>query len=271
MNNISTPNRSSAQMQDVQGQEDGRALAIQQVGIKDIKQPLAIQDRDGQIQHTVANCCLYVDLAADKKGAHMSRLVELIQQPNRTLSCASFPKLLDEMRERLESQGASIELSFSYFRRKKAPESGIEGLIDYDVTLKGDLQANESRYVLRVLIPVTSLCPCSKTISSYGAHNQRSHVTLELQSDQVIWLDEIIDLVEAQASSAIFSVLKRVDEKFVTEQAYDNPKFVEDMVRDVAIQLNKDARIRAYTLETENFESIHNHSAYARIEYRRPE
>jgi GTP cyclohydrolase I len=174
--------------------------------------------------------------------------------------------MLQEMVEKLEAKEGRIEMSFPYFVEKAAPVSGVKSLMDYEVTFIAQVLKGERCFAMKVLVPATSLCPCSKKISDYGAHNQRSHVTVTAHTKSFVWIEEIIDLVEKQVSSELYGLLKRPDEKYVTERAYDNPKFVEDMVRDVAAVLNRDERITRYVVESENFESIHNHSAYALIE-----
>jgi GTP cyclohydrolase I len=251
---------------DVQSSADTRQIAINKVGIKDIRHPVKILDRSGGEQHTIANFNMYVDLPHNFKGTHMSRFVEILNNHERELSVKSFKDVLKEMTERLEAESGHIEMAFPYFVNKKAPVSGVESLMDYDVTFIGELTDGEPRLKVKVVVPVTSLCPCSKKISEYGAHNQRSHVTVTISTDQFVWIEDVIDLVEKEASCELFGLLKRPDEKYVTERAYDNPKFVEDMVRDVAVRLNNDKRITGYIVESENFESIHNHSAYAMIE-----
>ena len=199
------------------------------------------------------------------KGTHMSRFVQILHH-EREISVESFGAMLAEMTERLEADAGHIDMSFPFFVMKTAPVSGVQSLMDYQVTLIGEHRQGQSEMWVRVAIPVTSLCPCSKDISAYGAHNQRSHVTISARLRAHMWLEEIIEIAESEASSELYGILKRVDEKFVTERAYDNPKFVEDMVRDVAARLNAEERIAAYVVEAENFESIHNHSAYALIE-----
>ena len=251
---------------DVQSHRDNRAIAINKVGIKDIRHPVRVRDRTEGEQHTIANFNMYVFLPHNFKGTHMSRFVEILNNHEREISVTSFKNILSEMVERLESNAGYIEMSFPYFINKKAPVSGVQSLLDYQVTLIGEFRDGKPCMSIRVVVPVTSLCPCSKSISDRGAHNQRSHVTVQVQADDFVWIEEIIDLVEKEASCELFGLLKRPDEKYVTERAYDNPKFVEDMVRDVAMRLNEDERIRAYQVESENFESIHNHSAYALIE-----
>ena len=196
----------------------------------------------------------------------MSRFVEILNQHEREISVESFETILQEMVTRLEAKSGYIEMSFPYFVNKTAPVSGVQSLLDYDVTLIGETVNGKSNVTMKVLVPVTSLCPCSKKISERGAHNQRSHVTLTLRTNEFVWIEDVVRIAEEQASCELYGLLKRPDEKYVTERAYDNPKFVEDMVRDVAAVLDADGRIDAYVVESENFESIHNHSAYALIE-----
>ena len=252
---------------DVQSSEDTRQLAINKVGIKSIRHPVKVLDKSGGVQHTVANFNMFVGLPHNFKGTHMSRFVEILNGHEREISVENFETMLREMVKRLEAETGIIEMSFPYFVNKSAPVSGVSSLLDYDVTLIGEITAKgEFKQTVKVLIPVTSLCPCSKKISAYGAHNQRSHVTVAAEINAFVWIEEIIQMVESQASCELYGLLKRPDEKYVTERAYDNPKFVEDMVRDIAVSLNLDDRVAAYVVESENFESIHNHSAYALIE-----
>ena len=265
MNAPQTP----AAMEDVQGSADTRRLANDKVGIKSIRHPVKVKDRTGGIQHTIAVFNMYVSLPHNFKGTHMSRFVEILNGHEREISVENFPAMLASMVERLEAESGHIEMSFPYFVNKTAPVSGVQSLMDYDVTFVGDICNGEVVSTVKVVVPVTSLCPCSKKISDYGAHNQRSHVTVTARLNGHMWLEEIIELVESEASCELFGLLKRPDEKHVTERAYDNPKFVEDMVRDVAARLNAEPRITAYVVESENFESIHNHSAYALIEGRK--
>ena len=250
---------------DVQGSPDSRKLAIDQVGVKAIRHPVRIGERSGGTQHTIATFNMTVGLPHHFKGTHMSRFVEILSAQERELTVDSFKAMLEEMVGRLEAEEGRIEMHFPYFIEKSAPVSGVRSLMDYEVTFIGEVKGGVRTVALKVLVPVTSLCPCSKKISAYGAHNQRSHVTVTVRSSGFVWIEEIVDLVEKQASSELYGLLKRPDEKFVTERAYDNPKFVEDMVRDVAAVLNLDDRIEGYVVESENFESIHNHSAYAMI------
>ncbi|MGB4335718.1 MAG: GTP cyclohydrolase FolE2 [Chromatiaceae bacterium] len=251
---------------DVQASADTRQIAIDKVGIKDIRHPVRVRDRSDGEQHTIATFNMYVYLPHNFKGTHMSRFVQILNKHEKEIGVESFKEMLTEMAERLESEMGHIEMRFPYFVNKKAPISGVQSLLDYDVTFIGEISQGTPRMFIKVVVPVTSLCPCSKEISAYGAHNQRSHVTVQVRTRGFIWLEEIIDLVEKEASCELYGLLKRPDEKYVTERAYNNPKFVEDMVRDVAVRLNADDRIDAYIVESENFESIHNHSAYALIE-----
>jgi GTP cyclohydrolase I len=255
------------EIEDVQASADTRRIAINKVGIKDIRHPVRVGDRSEGEQHTIANFNMYVYLPHNFKGTHMSRFVQILNNHEREITVESFKEMLTEMAERLESEVGHIEMSFPFFVNKAAPISGVRSLMDYEVTLIGEIRDGEPEMWLKVLVPVTSLCPCSKSISERGAHNQRSHVTVTVKTRGFVWIEEIIDLVEKEASCELYGLLKRPDEKHVTERAYDNPKFVEDMVRDVAGRLNEDDRVRAYVVESENFESIHNHSAYALIEH----
>jgi len=253
-------------IEDVQNTVDTRHLAIDKVGIKSIRHPVVVKDKSGGEQHTVAVFNMYVHLPQHFKGTHMSRFVEILNKNERAISVESFESILREMVSRLEAESGHVEMTFPYFVNKAAPISGVKSLLDYEVTFIGEINQGKYDITVKVLVPVTSLCPCSKKISDYGAHNQRSHVTVTALINDFIWIEDIIDLVEKQASCELYGLLKRPDEKYVTERAYDNPKFVEDMVRDVAAQLNAEKRIDAYLVESENFESIHNHSAYALIE-----
>jgi GTP cyclohydrolase I len=251
---------------DVQGSADSRRIAIDKVGIKDIRHPVRVRDRSDGEQHTVATFSMYVYLPHSFKGTHMSRFVQILNSHEKEISVTSFKEMLREMAERLESEKGHIEMRFPYFVNKRAPVTGVQSLLDYDVTFISEIRDGKPSMYVKVVVPVTSLCPCSKEISDYGAHNQRSHVTVQVRNRGFIWIEELIELVEREASCELFGLLKRPDEKYVTERAYDNPKFVEDTVRDVARRLNEDDRVGAYIVESENFESIHNHSAYALIE-----
>jgi len=254
-------------IEDVQNTPDTRHLAIDKVGIKSIRHPVKVKDKTGGVQHTVAMFNMYVHLPHNFKGTHMSRFVEILNMNEREISIESFETILREMVKRLEAESGHVEMTFPYFINKSAPVSGVQSLMDYEVTFAGEIrEGGEYEFNMKIVVPVTSLCPCSKKISAYGAHNQRSHVTVTATLNDHLWIEEIVQLVESQASCELYGLLKRPDEKYVTERAYDNPKFVEDMVRDVAGLLNAEPRISAFAVESENFESIHNHSAYAIIE-----
>jgi GTP cyclohydrolase I len=256
----------SAPIADVQNYPDSRKIAIDKVGIKAIRHPIKVLDKTGGVQHTIANFGMYVYLPHHFKGTHMSRFIDILNGYEREISVESFEHMLREMVKRLEADSGHVEMNFPYFVNKAAPVSGVQSLMDYDVTFIGEIRDGAYLQTMRVVVPCTSLCPCSKQISQYGAHNQRSHVTITVRTNTFVWIEDVIRMAEENASSQLYGLLKRPDEKFVTERAYENPKFVEDLVRDVAAALNGDERIDAYVVEAENFESIHNHSAYALIE-----
>jgi GTP cyclohydrolase I len=265
---------------DIQAQIDHRSMAINRVGVKSMLHPLKVSSATGEIVHTVAHADMYVGLPPDQKGTHMSRFVEILQDFDGAIDHPGMHALMLAMLQRLEARSGWIELRFPYFIRKAAPVSGLSSLLDYHVTMRaqmdrdasdlsflsGSPSANGFQLTVKVQVPVTSLCPCSKEISDYGAHNQRSHVTITAELSAPVSLEELVGMAEDEASCELYGLLKRQDEKYVTERAYDNPKFVEDLVRDVAGRLDADDRVRAYVVESENFESIHNHSAYALIE-----
>jgi GTP cyclohydrolase I len=251
---------------DVQGSADTRQIAINRVGIKDIRHPVRVKDRSEGEQHTIANFNMYVNLPQRFKGTHMSRFVEILNNHEREVSVQSFREMLVEMVDRLEAEAGHIEMTFPYFVTKKAPVSGVPSLLDYEATFVGEIRDGVTFMNVIVVVTGTSLCPCSKQISDYGAHNQRSRVTVNVSINDFIWIEELIELVEQELSCEVYGLLKRPDEKYVTERAYDNPKFVEDIVRDIAARLNADPRVDKFIIESENFESIHNHSAYAQIE-----
>lgn len=254
---------------DIQSIADLRNLPIQRVGVKDITHPLTVLTATGP-QPTVASVDMYVGLPADVKGTHMSRFLEVLQNHHEPMSPAALRAMMATMLERLEADAGHVEMRFPYFVTKTAPVSGVQSLMDYRVTLRAEARAGVVTVTLQVLVPVTSLCPCSKNISEYGAHNQRSHVTIAAQLRGDVSVEQLIGIAEGAASCELWGLLKRPDEKFVTERAYDNPKFVEDLVRDVALAVEALDAVAAFTVESENFESIHNHSAYARIERSKP-
>ncbi|PKO88735.1 MAG: GTP cyclohydrolase I FolE2 [Betaproteobacteria bacterium HGW-Betaproteobacteria-10] len=251
---------------DVQAAADIRQLAIQQVGIKGLRYPLELESGSGEVLNTIAHLTMTVGLPPEVKGTHMSRFVELLEGRQGALTQDGLFRMLADMLLRLDAQSGRIEMSFPYFIRKMAPVSGVESLLDYDVTLIIEqLSGQRASLSLRVVAAVTSLCPCSKKISEYGAHNQRSHITLEAKLRARMDIEELVRLAEEEASCEVFGLLKRPDEKWVTERAYDNPKFVEDLVRDIALRLMSEPRIAEWKVASENFESIHNHSAYAEL------
>lgn len=250
---------------DVQSTPDTRHIPIQRVGIKGVRYPLSIRTASG-VQPSVGIWNLDVHLPEHVKGTHMSRFIALLEGNAEPVGMDTMHGLLGKMLVLLEAEGGRIEVNFPYFINKTAPVSGVQSLMDYEVGFVGDVRNGKTEIRLKVVVPVTSLCPCSKKISAYGAHNQRSHITVQALLGGEMPVDDLIARIEAQASCEVYGLLKRPDEKYVTERAYENPKFVEDLVRDVAGMLNADSRVLAYTLEAENFESIHNHSAYALIE-----
>ncbi len=253
-------------MIDVQNQPDDRNIPIHKVGIKNLRYPLKVLDRKNRFQQTVAHINMYVDLPHDTKGTHMSRFVEMLHELQPEVSLKSFSILLQQMKEHLSAQRAHIEITFPYFIEKKAPVSAVAGLMDYTCRIMGVSDPDDNvDMVLEVIVPISSVCPCSKEISRAGAHNQRGEVRLAVRFHRFVWIEDMIELVEGCASCDVYSVLKRVDEKHVTEWAYDHPKFVEDVVRDIALLLRADENILWYSVSAENFESIHNHSAFAHI------
>jgi len=252
---------------DTQSLPDGRELPIERVGVKGLRYPVAIRQADGEVQHTIAEFGMYVGLAHDVKGTHMSRFVEILEERRQPLDLGGLRAMHQRMLSRLGAVAGRLELHFPYFVRKAAPVSSVESLLDYDarwtIETGGD---GRTRLAVELVAPVTSLCPCSKKIADYGAHNQRSHITVRVEvAAGELSLEELARIAEEEASSELYGLLKRSDEKFVTERAYDNPKFVEDLVRDIALRLRRDPRIGVFRVASENFESIHNHSAYAEI------
>jgi len=240
------------------------------VGVKDIRYPITVLDKATKIQQTVAMINMYVNLPKAFKGTHMSRLVEILNEHDRRISIQNFSDILSTMKKRLNAESAHIEISFPFFIMKTSPVSKSQGLMEYQCTFKGSLNKGKDLLVM-INVPITTLCPCSKEISTVGAHNQRGEVRLQVRFQKFIWIEDLIKLVEECASSDVYSVLKREDEKYVTEKAYHNPKFVEDIVRDIAEKLEHDRNIIWFAVESENFESIHNHNAYAYIEMHKQE
>ncbi len=248
---------------DVQGRDDHRKIPINKVGVKGIRHPIYVATRNGQTP-SVATVDMFVDLAFNARGTHMSRFLEVLQT-HQHLNMNTFAELLKTMTDRLQAQQGFIDMTFPFFIEKAAPVTKVKGIMDYQVSLLGEWFHGAPYITMKVVVPVTSLCPCSKEISEFGAHNQRSHMSIIAHVKPDIWFEDLIEYCEAQASCELYSVLKRADEKHVTEKAYSNPKFVEDLVRDIAGSLNQDPRILNFAVESENFESIHNHSAYAML------
>jgi GTP cyclohydrolase I len=267
LNTSAIPGVDAESIPDVQSTPDVRQIPIQGVGVRSVKYPISVVRDDASLQPSVAEFEMTVFLPAHQKGTHMSRFIALLEDRLHIgLSPATFRDLLKDMIVRLDAPSGRVSAKFPYFISKAAPVSGVVSLMDYQVTLEGEVRDDATRVWLKVLVPVTSLCPCSKKISEYGAHNQRSHVTVTAELKGEVSIDEVIRMIEQQASCELYGLLKRPDEKYVTERAYDNPKFVEDLVRDIAIGLNSLGNVGHYVIEAENFESIHNHSAFARIE-----
>jgi GTP cyclohydrolase I len=249
----------------VQTRHDSRNIPIDKVGVKDISYPVTVMDKNKKFQQTVARINLYVDLPHHFKGTHMSRFIEVLNTHREQIALDKLEPMLQEMKKKLGASSAHLEMEFPYFVEKRAPVSKAKGLMEYTCSFSASL-ADSFDFVLGIRVPVTSLCPCSKEISSYGAHNQRSLITVRVRYNEFVWIEDLIELVEKCGSSPVYSLLKRPDEKFVTEQAYDNPKFVEDIVREVTENLLKNPSFSWFSVEVENFESIHKHSAYAYIE-----
>jgi len=250
---------------DIQSQYDHRNLDIDRVGIKDILYPIVVKDKKNGKQSTVARINMYVRLPHNFKGTHMSRFVEVLNNHRTNIALESFKGILDDLKTVLNSEEAHIEITFPYFIEKIAPVSNLPSLMDYECTFVGISSKDKKDFIVSVKVPVVSLCPCSKEISDYGAHNQRSYVTIKVRYKGMIWIEDLIEVAESSASAPIFSLLKREDEKYITEHSYDNPVFVEDIVRNAANKLLLDDRVTWFEVSSENYESIHNHSAYAVI------
>jgi GTP cyclohydrolase I len=263
-------------MQDVQSRLDTREIPIDRVGVCDLKYPIIVMDRENRQQSTTARLSLSVNLPREFKGTHMSRFIEVLNSHRGEITMRTLPTILRELKERLDAESAHIEVHFPYFLERSAPVSGARALMDYECAFTGEMNGGTSDFVLAVRVPVTSLCPCSKAISEYGAHNQRGYVTVEVRSRQgegttpeLVWIEELVEYAETSASAPLYPLLKREDERHVTMQAYDKPAFVEDVVRDVAIRLQSDERIVWFKVHALNQESIHNHNAFAQIEWSR--
>jgi GTP cyclohydrolase I len=252
-------------MNDIQNQRDHRRIEINKVGVKHIRYPITVLDKARGVQHTVASVNMYVDLPHRFKGTHMSRFVEILNKHKGDIAIKNFSKILLEVKKRLKAKIAHLEVEFSYFIEKEAPVTKAKSLMEYICRFCGSSNEKDDFY-MGVTVPITTVCPCSKEISEFGAHNQRSLVTVNLRFKKFLWIEDIIQLVEECASCDLYSILKRPDEKYVTEKAYENPMFVEDVVREIAKRLTADSNITWFSVESENFESIHNHSAYAFVE-----
>ena len=254
------------QLHDEQNQRDTRQLPIDKVGIRGVRFPIQVQDRTHVVQNTIATVGLFVDLPMEFKGTHMSRFIEVLHSHGGIIHVENIPDLLARMQERLKANTSHLEMEFPYFITKQAPATGQEGLMDYTVRFEANATGRDIDFVMILRVAVTTLCPCSKSISKYGAHNQRGEVTVAIRSSKTVWIEDLIILIEKSASSELYSLLKRPDEKTVTERAYENPVFVEDLVRNVVLRLKAHENVTWYKVEAENFESIHNHNAYACIE-----
>jgi GTP cyclohydrolase I len=252
------------QLVDIQSSPDTRNIPIDKVGVRNVKYPINVRERDNGVQRTVGTFTLTVDLPREFKGTHMSRFLEVLGRHSSDIGGDTIPGILDELRDRLNAETAELEVKFVLFREKAAPVTGKKGMMGYECGFSASGGVHED-FQLYLNVPVTTLCPCSKEISDFGAHNQRGYVQLHIKPKGILWLEDVIDIVEASASSPLYPVLKRPDEKFVTEQAYLNPRFVEDIVREVAVRLDAHPNVVSYTVEVENHESIHDHNAYASI------
>jgi GTP cyclohydrolase IB len=253
-------------MIDIQNREDHRRIEINKVGVKGIQYPITVLDKRNKIQHTVGKINMYVNLPHRFKGTHMSRFIEILNEYRGTINIKAIATILNKMKEKLNAESAYLEVEFPYFIEKRAPVSGAKSLMGYTCQFLTSLTNSHHSLIVGITVPVTTLCPCSKEISKKGAHNQRSLVTVKVKFRKFFWIEDLIRIVENSASAAVFSLLKRSDEKFVTEKAYEKPMFVEDIVRSIALRLNAHPNITWFNVESENLESIHNHNAYACIE-----
>ncbi len=256
----------SSSLKDTQSERDERRIPIDRVGVRGLRFPLSIRDREERVQHTVAVVSLAVDLPHQYKGTHMSRFVEVLHAHGTELTVRNIVEMPKVLMKKLHAEKAHVEFRFPFFRAKAAPVTKAEGLLDYGVVFEVNADGSGVDFVATVEVPVTTLCPCSKAISARGAHNQRGLVRFSVRFAKPVWIEDLIELVESSASAQLYSLLKRPDEKFVTEAAYDNPVFVEDLVRNVAVKADEHPQIKWYRVEAENFESIHNHNAWAVIE-----
>jgi len=254
-------------MADVQSMRDDRRIPIKKVGVKGLRYPITVLDRANSIQHTTATVNLFADLPHDFKGTHMSRFIEVFNAHRRDLSMPRFLAMLDELRATLEAETSYSDVHFPYFIEKSAPVSGQKGMMSYECAYEGAVSNSEREFWVSVAVPVQTVCPCSKAISEYGAHNQRGLVRVRVKLGPFFWIEDLVSVVEKSASSDVYTLLKREDEKYVTERAFEKPMFVEDVVREVFVGLKEIGSFPRFSVEAENFESIHNHSAYAFVEY----
>jgi len=264
-------------MQDIQALADDREISLDRVGVAGLKHPIVVLDRTSEKQRTIGTIEMSVSLPREQKGTHMSRFVEALNDHHGEVTMRTFPRILRDLQSRLDAESARMEISFPYFLKRSAPVSGATALMDYECSFIGELDGEKDDFILQVRVPVTSLCPCSKAISERGAHNQRGYVTVSVRTGldeagtpQLVWIEELVAIAEASASAPVYPLLKRPDEAHVTVQAYDNPVFVEDMVRNAARRLQDDPRVQWFEVHAENHESIHNHSAFAQVTWSRP-
>jgi len=262
------PKSAKSRLHDKQNERDHRQLHINKVGVRGLKFPIEVRDKTREHQSTVATIGMFVDLPKEFKGTHMSRFIEVLNAHGNVIHVENIEDILFALQEKLNAKTSHLEIEFPYFMTKRAPVSGKAGLLDYNVRFDAAACGRETDFVMTVKTNVTTLCPCSKAIAKYGAHNQRGEVTVSLRSRRIVWIEDVIAMVEASGSSEMYALLKRVDEKSVTERAYENPVFVEDLVRNVALKLKARREITWWKVEAENYESIHNHNAYACIEKR---
>jgi GTP cyclohydrolase I len=254
---------------DVQNQRDRRKIPIDKVGIKKISYPVVVMDKTNNIQHTIASINMYVNLPHRFKGTHMSRFIEVLNKTRGKISINNFLDILGELKNKLKAESAHVEMEFPYFIEKTSPISREKSLMELKCRYLGTVDKDKKKFLIGITVPVTTLCPCSKDMSDRGAHNQRGEVTVTLAFKKFFWIEDVVEIIEQSASAPVYALLKREDEKYLTERAYDHPRFVEDVVREASKRLKKNGNFPWFTVEAENFESIHNHSAYAFVEYKR--
>jgi GTP cyclohydrolase IB len=252
---------------DVQNRKDHRQIPVDRVGVKNVHYPIVVLDKTDKFQSTVASVNMYVNLPQDFKGTHMSRFIEVLNEHHGQINIRNFSQILEDLMKSLNAKAAHIELEFPYFVKKQAPVSKEQGLMEYICSYIVNRSDDKSEFLVGIQVPITTLCPCSKEMSSQGAHNQRGLVKVTVKFRKFFWIEDVIDLVESSASAPVYSLLKREDEKYITELAYQNPRFVEDVVREVTIKLRENGNFPWFQVEAENFESIHNHNAYALVEW----